>query len=312
MELEYKTEEQVINFFKDRAGSREVLSICQSLIPRGNVQEAEINHVRKILHKLKTEGYLLVQNEGENIFEEKFSSTPDRLKKYFEAVSRNKNYNQNKNTNDVGSVSFDYSSNEHTYVIGESDMTFGIRFSGASQNSIYVYNDHPTIRSLALVKGVDDIDQVNLNRKYDGTSRTRCPEIGQIVLLKNVNNKYALIQILSIKMESRGDDSDEVKFKFKILRNSFNDIIAESENVTSTKNFQVSKIVTDDNIGIMAGGPITAGGDIIVNSNKTNPISNFDMSYGQKFWYEKPIGILLLMVVGGLILAGLIFYLGWN
>jgi hypothetical protein len=31
-----------------------------------------------------------------------------------------------------------------------------------------------------------------------------------------------------------------------------------------------------------------------------------------KQWYEKPFGIVLLMVFGGLIVGYLIYYLGWN
>jgi hypothetical protein len=31
-----------------------------------------------------------------------------------------------------------------------------------------------------------------------------------------------------------------------------------------------------------------------------------------KQWYEKPFGIVLLMVLGGLIVGYLIYYLGWN
>lgn len=163
MELEYKTEEEVINFFKDRAGSREVFSICQSLINRGNIQDAEINHIRKTLHKLKVGGYLLVQNEGENIYEEKFSSTPDRIEKYFETVS------------------------------------------------------------------------------------------------ESINNV---------------------------------------KNVTT-------------NSGIVAGGAITAGGDIFVNGTKKILSQNIHIS-SQKLWYEKPIGILFLMITGGLCIAGLTYYFDWN
>lgn len=31
-----------------------------------------------------------------------------------------------------------------------------------------------------------------------------------------------------------------------------------------------------------------------------------------KEWYEKPFGIILLMVIAGLIIAGVVFYLHWN
>lgn len=31
-----------------------------------------------------------------------------------------------------------------------------------------------------------------------------------------------------------------------------------------------------------------------------------------KKWYEKPFGIVLLMVIGGLIVAFCVYYFGWN
>lgn len=308
MELEYRTEEEIIDFFQNHTGGHKVIRIAELLISHNNPQDVEIFHIRKLLHKLKAGGFLIVKNEGGDIYHEEFSSTPDRIEKYFESTSRKKNYYDNKNTNSEGEVCFDYSSNDHTYFIGEGEELFGIRFSGASQRSIYVYKAHSSIRSLALVKGFDDIDGVNLNRKYDGTSRTRCPEIGQIVLLRNINNKYALIQILDIKMESRGDESDEVKFKYKILKESPNDIIAEPEN-----NFEpgLKKLNTNTNLhntGIIAGGSITAGGDILVGSQKSEKIER-DASV---YWYQKPLGILMITIVAGVVIAGITYFLGWN
>lgn len=229
MELEFKTEKHIIDFFSSHTGSHTVFRIAELLTSHNNPQDAEINHVRKILHKLKSENFLLVKNEGENIHEEKFSSTPDRIEKYYEAESKARDYFNNKNVDRSGVISFDYSNNNGVYYIGLEDEKFGINFSGASQNSIYVYNDDPILKSLAIVKGVDNFDQVNLNRNYDGTSRTRCPEVGQVVILKNVNDKYALLKILSVKMESRGDESDEVQFEYKIIGKARTDLVIDSE-----------------------------------------------------------------------------------
>ncbi|MCB9812182.1 hypothetical protein H6778_00820 [Candidatus Nomurabacteria bacterium] len=303
MELEYKTEADIIQYFQDRTGSRSVLIIAQQLISRNNPQEVEIKHIRKLLHSLKAEGVLLVKNEGEDIYHEEFSSTPDRIEKYLEATTRKKNYYDNKNPNREGEVSFDYSSNDHTYFLGQDEELFGIRFSGASQQAIHVYTDHSSIRSLAMVKGASDINDVNLNKKYDGTSRARSPEIGQVVLFRNIYDKYALIQIVDIKMESRGDGFDEVKFKFKILNNSLDDVIAEPENLSSPAVKNLEKAEDKPNLGIIAGGPITAGGDILVGSQKSEK-NEMDTSI---HWHQKPVGqiiIGLIVTVGG----GVILY----
>ncbi len=45
-------------------------------------------------------------------------------------------------------------------------------------------------------------------------------------------------------------------------------------------------------------------GDIV---GKDKVISN-----NEKKWYEKPIGIIILMVLGGIILGGILYSLGWN
>lgn len=229
MELEFKTEKQVIDFFSGHTGSHTVFRIAELLIKHNNPQDSEINHIRTILHKLKSEGILLVKNEGENIHEEKFSSTPDRIEKYYEIESKSKDYFGNKSIDQSGTVQFDYSNNNGVYYIGEGDGKFGINFSGASQNSIYVYSDDPLLKSVALVKGVESFDGINLNRNYDGTSRTRCPEVGQMVILKNVNDKYALLKILTVKMEDRGDESDEVQFEYKIIGKARTDLVVDNK-----------------------------------------------------------------------------------
>lgn len=45
-------------------------------------------------------------------------------------------------------------------------------------------------------------------------------------------------------------------------------------------------------------------------SNKNTKIIQGDLA--SKQWYEKPLGILILAIVAGLIIAGLVFWLGWN
>jgi len=231
MNLIYPTRDEIIEFFRSHSGFHTVYRISELLISNhhSNIQDVEWKHVLKILHQLKSEGYLLIKNEGENIHEEQFSSTPDRLEKFLENSSKVKNYFDNKNENLKGEVHFDYSSNDGLYCIGNGDMTFGIHFSGASQQAIYVYNDDSSLISLSLIKGATGFDDVNLNRNYDGTSRTRCPEVGQIVLLKNINYQFALIKILGIKMESRGDVHDDVHFSYKIIGKVRDDLIIDKE-----------------------------------------------------------------------------------
>lgn len=45
-------------------------------------------------------------------------------------------------------------------------------------------------------------------------------------------------------------------------------------------------------------------------SNENTKIIQGDLSL--KEWYERPLGILFLTIVGGLIIAWLVFRVGWN
>lgn len=187
----------------------------------------------------------------------------------------------NKNTSRQSSVKFNYSNNNGIYFIGEGEFLFGISFSGASQESIYVYNDHKTLDSVAIIKGARDFDDVKFDKKYDGTSRTRCPKIGEIVLLKNNKNKYALIKIEGIKMQSRGDEIDSVEFSYKILNIENTGLIAGEEINLKNSNWERTSTITTQSVNenVIINGGVIAGGDITIsdiNSNKVDKPKGFD------------------------------------
>lgn len=115
-----------------------------------------------------------------------------------------------------GEVSFDYSNNNGIYTIGKDDYRFDTQWSKASKEYIHFYNDQSTIKSVRLVKDVSDLDKVQ-PEKYDSSSRARTAGIDQIAVFENNNGKFLAIKILGIKDDSRGDDSDELHFKYKIL-----------------------------------------------------------------------------------------------
>ena len=115
-----------------------------------------------------------------------------------------------------GEVSFDHSNNNGIYTIGKDDYRFDTQWSKASKEYIHFYNDQPTIKSVRLVKDVSDLDKVQ-PEKYDSSSRARTAGINQIAVFENNNGKFLAIKILGIKDDSRGDDSDELHFKYKIL-----------------------------------------------------------------------------------------------
>ena len=116
-----------------------------------------------------------------------------------------------------GEVVFNYASHNGRYVIGHGNLEFETKWTKASDTSIHVYNDPPSINGVAL-GGRDwtDVDQVTGAASLDYTSRCWTPRVGQVVVFRNVGGFYAAVQILEIKDDTRGDDSDELRFRYAI------------------------------------------------------------------------------------------------
>ena len=86
-----------------------------------------------------------------------------------------------------GRVTFDYSNNNGKYSIGSGELMFETRWSKSSDRNIILYNDPPSILTVAVVKDKQQINEIDDARVYDGSSRTRRPNVGQIAVLKNTN-----------------------------------------------------------------------------------------------------------------------------
>jgi len=56
--------------------------------------------------------------------------------------------------------------------------------------------------------------------------------------------------------------------------------------------------------------------DSLFHSSKDNPVKasaiDREIQRRKKTWYEKPIGLVLTSFVSGLLLAGVLFWLGWH
>lgn len=85
MNYVYPTKDKIMEFFQTHTGFFSVIQITESLIAphHNNIQDTEWEHVRTMLHQLKT-AYLLVEHEGGDIYHEKFSSTPERIQQYLD------------------------------------------------------------------------------------------------------------------------------------------------------------------------------------------------------------------------------------
>ena len=119
-------------------------------------------------------------------------------------------------TSPTGEVVFDYSNHNGRYVIGSAVLEFETKWTKASRTSIHVSNDPQSINGLALARSCTSIAQVVNAEALDYTSRTRTPSLGQIVVLRNVKGFYAAVHLLEIKDDGRGDDRDELRFRYAI------------------------------------------------------------------------------------------------
>ncbi len=86
MNLIFPNENEVMMFFRTHTDFHTVYRISELLVSphHSNIQADEWQHIRDVLHRLKRDDFLIVKNEGGNIHDEKFGSTPDRVQRYFE------------------------------------------------------------------------------------------------------------------------------------------------------------------------------------------------------------------------------------
>lgn len=122
-----------------------------------------------------------------------------------------------------GIVKFDYSNNNGSYSIGEGDLLFETKWSGASAKSIHAYTDSSSIDCLALVTKHENIEDIRNVDEFDYSSRVRTPAIGDIVIWQNRNGYFAATHIIDVKHMRRNADYDELTFKYAILTNATSD-----------------------------------------------------------------------------------------
>lgn len=116
----------------------------------------------------------------------------------------------------TGTVTFNYSNNNGRYVIGREELLFETAWSKASDTSIHIYKDPPSIDSLAIAFGVAHIKDLRSVSGLDFSSRSRTPNEGDVVVLKNKYSNYAALKISDIKDSTRSDMTDELTFSYVI------------------------------------------------------------------------------------------------
>ena len=119
-------------------------------------------------------------------------------------------------TSPVGEVVFNYNNFNGRYIIGSGMAEFETKWTKASNRRIHIYNDPESINGVALDQNATSIHEVTKGAALDYTSRTRTPETEQIVVLRNRNEFYAALHVLEIKDDTRGDGTDELRFRYAI------------------------------------------------------------------------------------------------
>ena len=102
------------------------------------------------------------------------------------------------------------------FVIGQGDLKFETRWSKCNATSIHVYNDASSIEGVALASGYTSIQQIIDARFLDYRGRIRTPRVGEIVVFRNINAFYTAVQVLDVKDDTRGDEIDELRFRYVI------------------------------------------------------------------------------------------------
>lgn len=116
----------------------------------------------------------------------------------------------------TGTVTFNYSNNNGRYAIGREELLFETAWSKASDTSIHIYKDPPSINSLAIATGVAHIKDLKSISGLDFSSRSRTPQEGDVIVLKNKFGKYAALKVSDIKDSTRSDSTDEITFSYVI------------------------------------------------------------------------------------------------
>jgi hypothetical protein len=119
-----------------------------------------------------------------------------------------------------GTVTFDFSNNDGVYSIGEGDLLFETRWSSANVSSVHAYKNPPSVECVALVTDTNEINEIGDAYEYDYTSRSRKPNLNEIIIWQNKNGYFAATKVVSIKHKGRNADHYELTFEYLIQTNA--------------------------------------------------------------------------------------------
>ena len=110
-------------------------------------------------------------------------------------------------------VSFDYKSNSGAFTIGNGEYEFITRWSECGNDSIYCYKD--SVRRIGYNPDYNECPLVEEIKEFDFSSRCWDVRRGDIVILENVNRKFAAIKIINV-VRGVNNIGHKVEFEFFI------------------------------------------------------------------------------------------------
>jgi hypothetical protein len=115
-----------------------------------------------------------------------------------------------------GVVTFDYSNNDGNFDIGAGEFRFTTHWSSKGVQSIHCYRSG-NLASIAVVRRIRNVAEIGDATQYDTSSRTRKPNIGEFVIIRNQEGYYAAMQVLKIMFQDRNGPHDSLTFAYWIL-----------------------------------------------------------------------------------------------
>lgn len=115
-----------------------------------------------------------------------------------------------------GTTTFDYSNNNHCYIIGNGEYSFVTKWSSCGVDCIYAYSD--SVKKIGYIPDYKKFPtSISDFEKFDFSSRTRAVYVDEIVVWLNDYGHFAVTQIKKVFARSHGSKKDEVTFEYKIF-----------------------------------------------------------------------------------------------
>ena len=114
-----------------------------------------------------------------------------------------------------GKVTFDYTRNSGSFIIGEGNYEFITHWSECGHNSIHCYRDR--VYRLGYNPKYKEFPSPNEFINFDFSSRAKSINVGEVVLLENNHHKFAALKVTKV-VRMNEDINHLLEFEYKIYK----------------------------------------------------------------------------------------------